>query len=148
MAKIFLSAPITYVYQCALEKQESYIQVYKEVLKELRRRGHDVFFAAEQEEWGKVKLTAQETALRDLNELKQADRIIFLYLPKIHSSGVSTEMGWASLLKKPSVLILSKDRFLNLFEQGVLTFFPCITHKIDWTNPLEEIYGVFDKENI
>jgi nucleoside 2-deoxyribosyltransferase len=102
--RIFLAAPFTQY----LEPGEGRIvpalcEALRAVAELLRARGFDVFLAHEREQWGGDVYAPERCTPLDWAELRRADVVVAF--PR-KSGGVHVELGWASALSKPIVIVL------------------------------------------
>jgi nucleoside 2-deoxyribosyltransferase len=74
----------------------------------LQDQGHSVFLAHERESWGEELMTPEECTPLDFREMVKAD-VVCAYLGNPPSHGVHIELGWASALGKPIVLLIDED---------------------------------------
>ena len=82
------------------------------------RRGVTVYNAHRREAWGKEFLAPEECTRIDFEEIGAAD--LFVALPGSPASpGTHVEIGWASALRKPLVLLLEEDREYAFLVRGL-----------------------------
>jgi RNA polymerase-binding transcription factor DksA len=85
---------------------------FKEELTLLRSflisKGYDVFLAHEREGWGRALLSPKECTKLDFNEISACDVIIAIPGDP-PSGGTHVELGWASAMGKPIILLLEED---------------------------------------
>lgn len=82
--------------------------------------GCTVYNAHRREAWGKAFLTAPECVLRDYNEIAESD--LFIAFPGDPASpGTHIEIGWASALRKPTVLLLAEGGHYTFLVTGLHT---------------------------
>jgi len=82
--------------------------------------GAKVYNAHRREAWGANFLTAPECTKLDFTEISQSD--VFVAYPGIPvSPGTHVEVGWASALGKPMVLLLEKDAKHTFLVTGLET---------------------------
>ena len=103
---IFFAFPFSEI----IDKQNNTIKdEYLDYLEKSRKRilqsGHSVFLAHYREKWGKNLMSADVCTPLDYEEMKKTDFVI-AYPGKKISGGVHIELGWASSLGKPIVLLL------------------------------------------
>ncbi|MCL6449896.1 MAG: nucleoside 2-deoxyribosyltransferase [Acetobacteraceae bacterium] len=78
----------------------------------LEEAGCTVFLAHEREEWGANLMVPEVCTLLDLEEMGRADVVVAV---PGQSGGVHMELGWASVLRKPIILLLDpKQRYSPL----------------------------------
>lgn len=97
-------------------------EVWRHRLDSLRLRlieqGTSVFNAHHNEAWGSGWLPADECTAADFAAMRVADVVCALVgVPA--SGGVLTELGWASALGKPIVLVLSPDASYSPLVHGL-----------------------------
>ncbi|HEV2778236.1 MAG TPA: nucleoside 2-deoxyribosyltransferase [Actinophytocola sp.] len=84
------------------------------------RHGATVYNAHRREAWGARLLTPPEATRLDFTEIRQAD--LFVALPGVPPSpGTHVEIGWASALGKPMVLLLEHDASHAFLVTGLET---------------------------
>lgn len=82
------------------------------------RRGLAVYNAHRREGWGKAFLAPEECTRLDFEEIGAAD--LFVALPGSPASpGTHVEIGWASALRKPIVLLLEREREYAFLVRGL-----------------------------
>lgn len=82
--------------------------------------GAKVYNAHRREAWGAKFLTAPECTKLDFTEISQSD--VFVAYPGVPvSPGTHVEVGWASALGKPMVLLLEKDAKHTFLVTGLET---------------------------
>ena len=105
--KIFLAFPFT----SKLQQDGLFSKDYKNKLiqlsSNLRKMGHTVIIAHEQEEWGKNILPPDICTKSDFKEISSSDLLI-AYPGSPPSGGVHIEIGWASAFKK-MIIIIKRD---------------------------------------
>lgn len=70
----------------------------------LRMAGYSVFVAHEREAWGEELMSPQECTPLDFKEMADAD-VVCAYVGNPPSMGVHVELGWASAMGKPVLLL-------------------------------------------
>lgn len=75
----------------------------QEMVRVLRAHGADVFLAHEREAWGHALMHATECTMLDFWELQSSDVIVAII--DSPSYGVCVELGWASALQLPIILL-------------------------------------------
>lgn len=81
-------------------------------------RGCTVYNAHRRESWGKAFLTAPECVERDFTEISASD--LFIAFPGDPASpGTHIEIGWASALRKPTVLLLEDGKHYTFLVTGL-----------------------------
>ena len=106
--KLFLATPITNW----IDPDTGSLFQHKRILlfsikKELEKLGHTVFLAIEREAWGRDLSGPDESIEADLAALKDSDVVVCLP-GNPPSGGAHVELGWASLLHKPIILVLEE----------------------------------------
>lgn len=72
-------------------------------------KGFSVHNAHKREEWGRVYMSPEECTETDFNEIASCD--LFVGFPgSPPSPGTHIEIGWASALQKPIILLLEEGR--------------------------------------
>lgn len=85
--------------------------------------GCTVYNAHRREQWGKAFLGPDECAPLDFNEISASD--LFIAFPGSPASpGTHIEVGWASALGKPTVLLLEEDKKHTFLITGL----PCVSN--------------------
>ncbi|GAA3048094.1 nucleoside 2-deoxyribosyltransferase [Actinokineospora globicatena] len=89
----------------------------------LEAAGHKVYNAHRREKWGAEFLTPQECTRLDLDEITASD--VFVAFPGSPASpGTHIEIGWASALGKPIVLLLEEGAEYAFLVRGLHTVAP------------------------
>jgi hypothetical protein len=84
----------------------------------LEGRGLRVFNAHRREGWGREFLAPEECTRLDFEEIRSADAFIaFPGAPP--SPGTHVEIGWASALRKPIILLLEDGREYAFLVRGL-----------------------------
>jgi nucleoside 2-deoxyribosyltransferase len=97
--------------------------------------GAKVYNAHRREAWGAKFLTAPECTKLDFTEISQSD--VFVAYPGVPvSPGTHVEVGWASALGKPMVLLLEKDAKHTFLVTGLETI---ANVEFIWFDRVEEI---------
>jgi len=97
----------------------------KRVLDSLRAMGHTVFLALEREEWGEALMPPEICSALDYREMRQCDVVVAIP-GNPASGGVHVELGWASNMRKPIILLLGEDGQYSPLVHGL----PMITNTI------------------
>ena len=101
---VFLACPITGLLDPDRHELPSeYEQFIRELYQFLRRRADRVFLALEREGWGKALMPAEVCTPLDFAEMQRCS-VMVAYPGR--SFGVGVELGWASALAKPIILLL------------------------------------------
>ena len=82
------------------------------------KEGHSVFLAIQLERWGKHPIGPVETVERDYRELAASDVVVSLP-GNPPSGGCHVELGWASALQKPIVLLLKPQGTYSPLVLGI-----------------------------
>ncbi len=118
--RIFLAAPMTgWIDNRSAHTWKALKSFIKELMRTLTRKGHYVFSAHDLEEFGEKPRLENICTPFDFLEVRRADLLIAF---PSRSGGVHTEIGWASTLNKPIILLVSGDesplaRGLNALTQ-------------------------------
>lgn len=83
-------------------------QALEALLEEVEGLGCSVLSAHRCEDWGRVPVTAEECTERDLRWMRECDGFLATLGPPM-SFGTHVELGWASALGKPTVVMLDPD---------------------------------------
>jgi len=102
--RVFLAAPFT-GHICPItcvvaDAKRGPLQMISE---RLRAKGAQVFLAHERENWGGALLAPLDCALLDFREIQASDVLVAVVNPP--SYGVCVELGWASALQLPVILL-------------------------------------------
>ncbi|MFE9747044.1 nucleoside 2-deoxyribosyltransferase [Saccharothrix saharensis] len=90
------------------------------VIARLERDGHEVHNAHRREGWGAAFLTPEECTRLDFEEISASD--VFVAFPGAPASpGTHVEIGWASALGKPVVLLLEDGAEYAFLVRGLHT---------------------------
>ena len=104
--RVFLAAPFT---QLIEEDSGSVGEAWRDHLNaisdRLRGRGHSVFLAHQREAWGEKLMTPDVCTPLDYQEMVNAD-VVCAVIGSPPSHGVHIELGWASAMQKPVLLVL------------------------------------------
>ncbi|MDX7992159.1 nucleoside 2-deoxyribosyltransferase [Xenorhabdus littoralis] len=119
MKKMFLAGPFK-----SLVDPDTHIMAHKNIKKlqsiieYFEERGWSVHCAHKREKWGREFMTPAQCTLIDYEEISQCD--YFVAFPGIPASpGTHIEMGWASAMKKPVVLLLEENEEYAFLVQGL-----------------------------
>lgn len=106
--RVFVAAPFTQTI-CPKERIVPYTKrVRIEMLVHaLREAGASVFLAHERERWGEALMSGIDCTGLDFREMQQADAVVAVIDPP--SYGVCLELGWASALQLPVVLLAESE---------------------------------------
>lgn len=102
--KIFVAAP----FGSKLDSAGTFDAGYRERLERLHRSlesaGHSIFASQRNEEWGHAPLPPEDYVPVDYRELASSD-VIVAVLGANPSLGVCIELGWASALRIPIIVV-------------------------------------------
>lgn len=126
--KIFLGGPIQYAINREGHFDLGIENNLKFLIKRIKDRGHMVFSAHEAEEFGAItaEFGVHDVSKRDFNWMKLCDIYVAL-LPidemnkNVRSDGTYVEIGWASAMNKPIILIIdsSVEEELSMLVRGL-----------------------------
>lgn len=86
----------------------------------LEQAGYHVDNAHRRESWGAAFLSPEECTRRDFDEIKASD-VVVAFPGSPPSPGTHIEIGWASALGKPLVLLLEADTDYAFLVRGLHT---------------------------
>ncbi|WP_446038343.1 nucleoside 2-deoxyribosyltransferase [Streptomyces sp. SID1121] len=90
------------------------------VIDRLEKEGYEVHNAHRRESWGAKFLTPDECTRLDYDEISAST--VFVAFPGSPASpGTHIEIGWASALRKPIVLLLEEDQDYAFLVRGLHT---------------------------
>lgn len=117
--KVFLAAPFTdRIDQATGRVSDAYREWLENIATVLRRLGHGVVCAHERENWGS-NLDPPEVAIRlDWEAIAGCDLLV-AYVGNPPSPGVQMEIGYASALKKPMILMSNTQSPLPYLARGL-----------------------------
>lgn len=93
---------------------------FETLIERLERDGHQVHNAHRREGWGAAFLTPEECTRLDFEEIAGCD--VFIAFPGVPASpGTHVEIGWASALGKPVILLLEQGREYAFLVRGLYT---------------------------
>ena len=88
---------------------------YEALISHLESRGYDVHNAHKRESWGATMMTPQECTKLDYEHIRDSD--LFVAFPGAPASpGTHIEIGWASAMDKPIVLLLEEGTYAFLIR--------------------------------
>lgn len=88
---------------------------YEAMISHLESRGYDVHNAHKRESWGASMMTPEECTQLDYEHIRDSD--LFVAFPGAPPSpGTHIEIGWASALGKPMVLLLEEGTYAFLIR--------------------------------
>ncbi|MDM0027081.1 nucleoside 2-deoxyribosyltransferase [Variovorax saccharolyticus] len=135
MEKIFLAGP----FKALVNKKTnamSPIEIarFMTIIVHFENKGWTVHCAHRREKWGKEFMTPEECTSVDFSEIKKCD--YFVAFPGSPASpGTHVELGWASALGKPIILLLEKNKEYAFLVQGLGEVSPVIT--IEYENSID-----------
>ncbi|MCX4680629.1 nucleoside 2-deoxyribosyltransferase [Streptomyces sp. NBC_01433] len=139
MSRIFLAAPYT---QWMDWTRGTVIPERKEFLNSIRQaflnRGHAVFNAHQNEDWGEGWLAPEVCTPADFLAVQRAD-VLCVVLGDPPSPGVMTELGWASALGRPLVLLTGTTQL-----PALVTGLGEVTHTVVRPCPRELTADILD----
>nr|4OHR_A Chain A, CMP/hydroxymethyl CMP hydrolase [Streptomyces rimofaciens] len=92
--------------------------VFSRLIEHFESRGTTVYNAHRREAWGAEFLSPAEATRLDHDEIKAAD--VFVAFPGVPASpGTHVEIGWASGMGKPMVLLLERDEDYAFLVTGL-----------------------------
>ncbi|WP_181727517.1 hypothetical protein [Streptomyces sp. PT12] len=116
--RIFMAAPFAQL----VADGERVDATWRDRLETLRLalldRGHAVFNAHHNEDWGAAGLPPRECVPSDFRAMLACD-VVCAYLGSPVSAGVAVELGWASLLRKPVVLAHDRGATVSPMLRGL-----------------------------
>lgn len=102
------------------EMSEEAVGFYTRIIDHFERRGWTVHCAHRREAWGRAFMAPEVCTRIDYDEIAACD--VFVAAPGSPASpGTHVELGWASALGKPMVLLLEEDRDYAFLVQGLDT---------------------------
>lgn len=115
----FLAGPFNALVDPATRTMHRYERArYEALIGHLERRGYTVYNAHRREGWGADFLEPDECTRLDFEEIRRAD--LFIALPGAPPSpGTHIEIGWASALDKPIMLLLEEGQPYAFLVRGL-----------------------------
>ena len=115
--RIFFSAPFTdeYDFQVAEYIDRDYERMLKGISDLLRSQQHEVYLAQETELARERVLTTSDAAKKDFYVLSACSDVVLCYPKQSQSIGVRIELGWASALGKPIILLKHKSEEIHYY---------------------------------
>ncbi len=119
MKKMFLAGPFKALVDPVTKSMTATdIGRFSNIIEYFERKGWDVHCAHKREQWGRNFMTPAECTQIDFDEISRCD--CFVAFPGSPASpGTHIEIGWASAMKKPIVLLLEEDRDYAFLVQGL-----------------------------
>lgn len=142
--KMFLAGPFKRLVDSKtgiMEKHEK--QKLLNLISFFETRGFSVHNAHKREGWGKDFMTPEECTEIDFKEISTCD--LFVAFPGVPASpGTHIEIGWASALNKPIILLLEEEKDYAFLINGLgtvanVTFIRFQTEE-DYLSQLEKLY--------
>ncbi|GGL42369.1 nucleoside 2-deoxyribosyltransferase [Planomonospora parontospora] len=135
-SRVFLAAP----YSQWMDPSTGLVETrFRERLDRLRRgfldRGAQVFSAHHNEQWGAGWLPAEECTPADFQAMRVAD-VVCAVIGSPPSGGVAVELGWASALGKPILVVTDEGGACTPMIRGIhtVTRAAFVTAGPDWTD--------------
>ncbi|UQX03459.1 nucleoside 2-deoxyribosyltransferase [Streptomyces sp. RerS4] len=118
---VFLGGPFKGIVDPATgEMDKKHRRRFEALLDRLDSEGHVVHNAHRRESWGAAFLTPEECTRLDFDEISASD--VFVAFPGAPASpGTHVELGWASAMGKPVVLLLEPDAEYAFLVRGLHT---------------------------
>ncbi|AHI66610.1 nucleoside 2-deoxyribosyltransferase [Burkholderia thailandensis] len=119
MKRMFLGGP----FKSLVDKHtgvmpEDSINLFRRVIEHFEERGWDVHCAHRREHWGREFMTPAVCTKTDYEQISLCD--YFVAFPGAPASpGTHIELGWASALGKPIVLLLEADKEYAYLVRGL-----------------------------
>lgn len=146
--KIFLGTPITPLLFDNGVVDNEIVESIERIIADLRKNGYEVFCAIEREKWGEELLPGMVCTKLDYEEMKKAD--IFISIPN-DSYGVYLELGWASALQTPILLMVNENiglktplgEGLPTITKAKIIFFKILSlfpDESEWENVRENVF--------
>jgi nucleoside 2-deoxyribosyltransferase len=117
--RLFLAGP----FKALVDKSTGEMQVaernrFEKLIETFELNGFEVYNAHRREGWGANFLTPEECTRLDLEEISRSD--VFVAFPGNPASpGTHIEIGWASALGKPIVLLLEDEKEYAFLVRGL-----------------------------
>lgn len=126
--RVFLACPITDLLNPQKGNLPSHYETFIKCLHAfLKQRSDSVFLALEREEWGANLMEAEICTPLDYKEM-QACTAVVAYPGE--SRGVAVELGWASALRKPLILLLEEGVSYTPMIDGLDRLPNLVVHKL------------------
>lgn len=112
------------------------IERFTRIIEHFEAKGWTVHCAHKREQWGREFMTPDTCTKIDFDEISTCD--CFVAFPGVPASpGTHIEMGWASALKKPIVLLLEEARDYAFLVQGlgVISKVARVRYGGSWADP-------------
>jgi len=117
--KIFLAGPFKALVDSKTQiMSDDNIQRFSRLIDFFESHQFDVHCAHKRESWGREFMTPQQCTKIDFDEISSCD--YFIAFPGVPASpGTHIEIGWASALGKPIILLLEKGEDYAFLIQGL-----------------------------
>jgi nucleoside 2-deoxyribosyltransferase len=127
MKRIFLAGPFKALVDKKTKTMNAVdIALFMTIIVYFENKGWTVHCAHRREKWGKEFMTPRECTSIDFSEIKKCD--YFVAFPGSPASpGTHVELGWASALGKPIILLLEKQKEYAFLVQGLDEISPVTT---------------------
>ncbi len=142
--KVFIAGPFKSMVNPKTGVMESHEkQKILNLIAFFEEKGFSVHNAHKREGWGKDFMTPEECTKMDFNEISTCD--LFVGFPgSPPSPGTHIEIGWASALNKPVILLLEEGKEYAFLIKGLNTVanvtFIHFQKEADYLNQLEKMY--------
>ena len=120
--KVFVAAPFAGLMK-GRRIDKSFASILRAVIQQLRSAGFQTLNAHEQENWGESWTAPEISTVRDKQQIAVADLIVAIPGPPF-SGGVHIELGWASAMGKPILVLLSREAEYSQLVLGL----PAVSH--------------------
>ncbi|MCF2858486.1 nucleoside 2-deoxyribosyltransferase [Pseudoalteromonas sp. SMS1] len=119
MKKMFLAGP----FKALVSKEtqvmsEAHIAQFSDIIDHFEQQNWSVHCAHKRESWGREFMTPAQCTKIDYDEIAKCD--YFVAFPGAPASpGTHIELGWASAMKKPMILLLEEGEEYAYLVQGL-----------------------------
>ncbi|WP_340680328.1 nucleoside 2-deoxyribosyltransferase [Paraglaciecola sp.] len=119
MKKMFLAGPFkALVDEKTHTMSTHHIEQFSVIIEFFEAKGWSVHCAHRREKWGREFMTPAQCTSIDYQEIDKCD--VFVAFPGVPASpGTHIELGWASAMQKPTVLLLEEDQQYAYLVQGL-----------------------------
>jgi nucleoside 2-deoxyribosyltransferase len=115
--RIFFACPISdHIDPFTRRLQPAYEQFVRSIYALLQDASRDIFLALEREKWGQNLMAPDTCTPLDFAEMERCD-VVVAYPGK--SCGVAVELGWASALGKPIILLIDENTSTSPLVRGI-----------------------------
>lgn len=119
MKRLFVAGPFkSLVCRQTGQMAEHHIAIFATIITYFEQKGWMVHSAHRRESWGKEMMTPEQCTRIDYDEIDQCDYLV-AFPGSPASPGTHIELGWASALQKPIVLVLEKEREYAFLVRGL-----------------------------